>query len=82
MRSCDSITSVAESGTCAWNSEFGTECYIYDDGHDLCLDTFLSSTELTSRELFLFPVESVVPSVLCLQCFDAVGWAAGRPSGL
>ena len=23
-----------------------------------------------------------VPSVLCLQCFDAVGWAAGRASGL
>jgi len=23
-----------------------------------------------------------MPSVLCLQCFDAVGWAAGRASGL
>ena len=23
-----------------------------------------------------------VPSVLCLQCFDTVGWAAGRASGL
>jgi len=22
------------------------------------------------------------PSVLCLQCFDAVGWATGRASGL
>jgi len=26
--------------------------------------------------------DSTVPSVLCLQCFDAVGWAAGRASGL
>ena len=24
----------------------------------------------------------ILPSVLCLQCFDAVGWAAGRVSGL
>jgi len=23
-----------------------------------------------------------IPSPLCLQCFDAVGWAAGRASGL
>ena len=23
-----------------------------------------------------------LPSVLCLQCFDTVGWAAGRASGL
>ena len=23
-----------------------------------------------------------MPSVLCFQCFDAVGWAAGRASGL
>ena len=25
---------------------------------------------------------SVSVSCLCLQCFDAVGWAAGRASGL
>ena len=25
---------------------------------------------------------SACPSVNCLQCFDAVGWAAGRASGL
>ena len=24
----------------------------------------------------------LMPSVLCLQCFDAVGWVAGRASGL
>jgi len=24
----------------------------------------------------------VLHSILCLQCFDAVGWAAGRASGL
>ena len=27
-------------------------------------------------------VSAFVPSVLCLQCFDAVGWAAGQASGL
>ena len=25
---------------------------------------------------------SAMPSVLCLQCFDTVGWATGRASGL
>jgi len=25
---------------------------------------------------------SVLSTLLCLQCFDAVGWAAGRASGL
>ena len=29
---------------------------------------------------FLYPL--TLPSVLCLQCFDTVGWAAGRASGL
>jgi len=24
----------------------------------------------------------VVSGIICLQCFDAVGWAAGRASGL
>jgi len=34
-------------------------------------------------DLFYFSVfEKVVPSVLCLQCFDTFGWAAGRASGL
>ena len=28
------------------------------------------------------PDESNVPGQLSLQCFDAVGWAAGRASGL
>jgi len=29
-----------------------------------------------------FVVLDLVSSVLCLQCFDTVGWAAGRASGL
>ena len=38
------------------------------------------------RSLFIIPKfihYSMVPVFcLCLQCFDAVGWAAGRASGL
>ena len=30
----------------------------------------------------LVVVVVVVAVALCLQCFDAVGWAAGRASGL
>jgi len=30
----------------------------------------------------LYPVPEDMPSVLCIQCFDAVGWAAGRASSL
>jgi len=29
-----------------------------------------------------YPVYKSQSPVLCLQCFDAVGWAAGRASGL
>ena len=32
--------------------------------------------------LILFIFMLALLSVLCLQCFDAVGWAAGRASGL
>ena len=27
-------------------------------------------------------IDTAAYSVICLQCFDAVGWAAGRASGL
>jgi len=30
----------------------------------------------------LCPLPRKFSSFLCLQCFDAVGWAAGRASGL
>ena len=29
-----------------------------------------------------YAIHAVVDQVFCLQCFDAVGWAAGRASGL
>ena len=36
----------------------------------------MRNTELLQRGFLLFKV------VLCLQCFDAVGWMAGRAFGL
>jgi len=30
----------------------------------------------------LLAIITVVLNILCLQCFDAVGWVAGRASGL
>jgi len=32
--------------------------------------------------VFVYIARYIKPSVLCLQSFDAVGWAAGRASGL
>ena len=43
----------------------------------VCLSVNLPAGEhisRTTRPIFIIP--------LCLQCFDAVGWAAGRASGL
>jgi len=31
---------------------------------------------------FAFVALGLISSVLCLQCFDTVGWVAGRASGL
>ena len=43
-----------------------------------------STTKLYSICLFLYRmnIKNVSSSSLCLQCFEAVGWAAGRASGL
>ena len=38
--------------------------------------------QATTNSLLLSHTEKVVGSALFLQCFDAVGWAAGRASGL
>ena len=27
-------------------------------------------------------INTILSSIICLQCFDAVGWVAGRASGL
>jgi len=34
------------------------------------------------RIIYFASADAEVPCVLCLQCFDAVGWVAGRASGL
>ena len=65
--------------------------------HDVCTDAYHSreyvnlpthTGQLTSRLVILPTVKPdcrILPNILdggCLQCFDAVGWAAGRASGL
>jgi len=40
------------------------------------------SKVVSSCFMNIFKLLYRLPSVLCLQCFDAVGWAAGRASGL
>ena len=41
--------------------------------------TYISNTVLMKLLLILFFMSF---GAVCLQCFDAVGWAAGRASGL
>ena len=36
----------------------------------------------SKNELLFIMLATCMPSVLILQCIDAVGWAAGRVSGL
>jgi len=38
--------------------------------------------DLEAEQALHFHFVVVVISIFCLQCFDAVGWAAGRASGL
>ena len=43
----------------------------------------LLSFKFASKDTtFIFLVSLVNIIYMCLQCFDAVGWAAGRASGL
>ena len=46
--------------------------------------TYRTTTALCSKKRppFLFFQELCQKKIMCLQCFDAVGWAAGRASGL
>jgi len=50
-----------------------------------CFDTVgsmrLGEGHMSDKDQCHFSLE-VLFQVLCLQCFDAVGWAAGRASGL
>ena len=43
---------------------------------------FVSSTHSKTHCLWLLLLFSALMLLPCLQCFDAVGWAAGRASGL
>jgi len=42
----------------------------------------LRSTTAFRRQLKTFPFQSAYGQFVCLQCFDAVGWVAGRAPGL
>ena len=55
-------------------------CLIDMRGENCCLCVPCGSALLTFSNVL---VQAFICSVvLCLQCFDAVGWAAGRASGL
>jgi len=45
---------------------------------------FVAAIKQTSLSFIisLLPLVVAVDTIICLQCFDAVGWAAGRASGL
>ena len=53
-------------------------------GHGLrtCCSTKVNSALRLSGSLNPVRVSDEVRALICLQCFDAVGWAAGRASGL
>jgi len=40
-----------------------------------------TTTTLTSSAGFKYNSNQFILTMKCLQCFDAVGWAAGRASG-
>jgi len=42
----------------------------------------VASAVCSARRLLCLSVSQLVRPSCCLQCFDAVGWAAGRASGL
>jgi len=48
----------------------------------ICARGYAASSNYFHLIIFMFLVVAYDRSVLCFQCFDAVGWAAGRASGL
>ena len=56
--------------------------------HALCSAATYNSRAVRGNALCLFPFSALTlltggdTHLQCLQCFDAVGWAAGRASGL
>ena len=68
----------------AFAEEQATEDAVYYMGEALRkgvieLDVFLKVSILTTTTTVLQPLYG---STICLQCFNAVGWAAGRASSL
>ena len=48
----------------------------------VCACSLTVTIQLGAVLVFMSIFSISVFSALCLQCFDAVGWAAGRASGL
>jgi len=68
----------------AFAEEQATEDAVYYMGEALRkgvieLDVFLKVSVLTTTTTVLQPLYG---STICLQCYNAVGWAAGRAPGL
>ena len=47
-----------------------------------CYDDIFAYSEKTNCILPVYDLIFAFSALICLQCFDAVGWAAGRASGL
>jgi len=56
--------------------------FIMQLANTLCSASLPISHQYKSHTLGKNNFVSYDPELLCLQCFDAVGWAAGRASGL
>jgi len=52
------------------------------DAPTILLDATPSEPHLHHPPIFMLSALSATMHLSCLQCFDAVGWAAGRASGL
>ena len=65
----------------------GSKCpqNLRNDGYSTqqAADTKRIRESFLSLDLFSLTFKNILLTILfCLQCFDAVGWAAGRASGL
>jgi len=47
-----------------------------------CITDMVAAVQAVVHAFVSFCARAFEHAMLCLQCFDAVGWAAGRASGL
>ena len=67
----------SHQGAVSWQDSQMKKCSVMKYTVQMNLDTACKTVVITQCVIII-----VTFSELCLQCFDAVGWAAGRASGL